>query len=509
MSEGIEHKAFDKFFKERFGKHELNPPVELWKKIYSRSSLGHEQSFDEGLRDRYLNHKTPPPNTLWRKINPNSESTKARFFLKRLLNFQWIGIIAVFVILGIALFPISSINQNEKMNEAPSNIDQHSLENQGESVKFPIDSSLVGGNENEMTLQVFDDKNIVDVNTIASSTPNDKKVTNEIIVFTNERKTETFEYSSIIDPIDEQEYTAQNYDDVITDNLNPETFEAANNAVYNSTVAIDSNDNLEIKALITDRLPQSSQSDWSLAVYASPTHSYRTLSIPGQREVNEFYDNQKGDRYYSGGLGITYEINNSWSLNFGIRYNQLIHDCTYRNTQINDLPNISMDGVNKLITVNSSLNTVQSEPLEFFECTYPGGDPNNQDDYYAINYREIQKFRFCTIPITARYVQGKKKIKWLLDAGINTTILVSDVSSIEIATVHQPEEIVSFNDYHNVNTFGIQFTAGIGVKYDLKNRVSLILLPRVNYSLVNLSKTNYSNIKPRDNSVSVGIQYFL
>ena len=68
---------------------------------------------------------------------------------------------------------------------------------------------------------------------------------------------------------------------------------------------------------------------------------------------------------------------------------------------------------------------------------------------------------------------------------------------------------MSFNDYHNVNTFGIQFTAGIGVKYDLKNRVSLILLPRVNYSLVNLSKTNYSNIKPRDNSVSVGIQYSL
>ena len=693
MSKESEHKAFDKFFKERYGKHKLNPPADLWEKVNSRAADADGSGFDLMFRDRYLGHETAPPNSLWRKISLHTAATKTSFFLKHLSLIKWIGIISVSAIIGITAYQMIIHDDNEETIGIPPKIDRHAKESKEESMAFPADNKLQEKNETtdpvkETSPKVNAEDNVLDEYVNTENSFNENKITSKVDIIPSERTInkenekknepiaannqakETNEVSNGIDEIitdsthenqeitplsqdtknnketiesyelgeiniqvdklqpalpkkdnaDKVELTSETsdskntnidkaqsvsdsddnpeigvmtsdtsertinkenekknepiaannqaketnevsngIDEIITDSthenqeitplsqdtknnketiesyelgeiniqvdklqpalpkkdnadkveLTSETSDSKNTNIDKAQSVSDSDDNPEIGVMTSDTSEsESSESVWSLAAFISPTYSYRALNGLDQRGVNEFYNNnQSGIWHFSGSVRTALHFNKKWSLNFGLGYSQLIQKLEFRGVSPNEFPNISMDGSNKTITVYSSLNTVMSERLEFFEFTYPGGDSANQNDYYPINYREEQKFRFLTIPITARYLLGNKKIKGIFDAGLQATINVSDASLIQISTVAQPEETLRFEDYHDVNTFGLQFTAGIGLQYDIKNRISLLLLPSFNYSLLNLNNTNYSIIKPWNISVSLGIQY--
>ncbi len=569
MSKESEHKAFDKFFKERYGKHKLNPPADLWEKVNSRAADADGSGFDLMFRDRYLGHETAPPNSLWRKISLHTAATKTSFFLKHLSLIKWIGIISVSAIIGITAYQMIIHDDNEETIGIPPKIDRHAKESKEESMAFPADNKLQEKNETtdpvkETSPKVNAEDNVLDEYVNTENSFNENKITSKVDIIPSERTInkenekknepiaannqakETNEVSNGIDEIvtdsthENQEITPLSQDtknnketiesyelgeiNIQVDKLQPalpkkdnadkveltsETSDSKNTNIDKAQSVSDSDDNPEIGVMTSDTSEsESSESVWSLAAFISPTYSYRALNGLDQSGVNEFYNNnQSGIWHFSGSVRTALHFNKKWSLNFGLGYSQLIQKLEFRGVSPNEFPNISMDGSNKTITVYSSLNTVMSERLEFFEFTHPGGDPGNQDDYYPINYNEEQKFKFLTIPITARYLLGNKKIKGIFDAGLQATINVSDASLIQISTVAQPEETVSFEDYHDFNTFGLQFTAGIGSQYDIKNRISLLLLPSFNYSLLNLNNTNYSIIKPWDISVSLGVQY--
>lgn len=585
MSKELEHKAFDKFFKERYGKHELNPPADLWEKVNSRATDADDSGFDEILRDRYTGHESAPPNSLWRKISLHTAATKTSFFLKHLSLIKWIGITSVSAIIGITAYQMIIHDDNEETIGIPPKIDRHAIESKEESIAFPADSSQhekkeTTDPEKEMSTLVNEEENVLDVDLITETSFNENKITGKVDIVpsertinkenekknepiaTNNQAKETNEVSNGINELvtgntqEDQEITPLSKDtknnketiesyevgelNIQVDKLQPalpkkdnadkvemtsETSDSKKTNIDKPQSVSGINDDPEIGVMTSNtsesenagkkdkqrnakKTNKSGESVWSLAAFISPTYSYRALNGPDQRGVNEFYNNnQSGSWHFSGSVMTAYHFNKKWSLNFGLGYSQLIQKLEFRDVSPNEFPNISMDGSNNTITVYSSLKTVMSERLEFFEFTYPGGDPANQNDYYPINYREEQKFRFLTIPITARYLLGNKKIKGIFDAGLQATINVSDASLIQISTVAQPEETVSFEDYHDVNKFGLQFTAGIGLQYDLENRISLLLLPGFNYSLLNLNNTNYSIIKPWDISVSLGIQY--
>ncbi|MBL6682588.1 MAG: outer membrane beta-barrel protein [Cryomorphaceae bacterium] len=569
MSKESEHKAFDKFFKERYGKHKLNPPADLWEKVNSRAADADGSGLDLMFRDRYLGHETAPPNSLWRKISLHTAATKTSFFLKHLSLIKWIGIISVSAIIGITAYQMIIHDDNEETIGIPPKIDRHAKESKEESMAFPADNKLQEKNETtdpvkETSPKANAEDNVLDEYVNTENSFNENKITSKVDIIPSERTInkenekknepiaannqakETNEVSNGIDEIitdsthENQEITPLSQDtknnketiesyelgeiNIQVDKLQPalpkkdnadkveltsETSDSKNTNIDKAQSVSDSDDNPEIGVMTSDTSEsESSESVWSLAAFISPTYSYRALNGLDQSGVNEFYNNnQSGIWHFSGSVRTALHFNEKWSLNFGLGYSQLIQKLEFRGVSPNEFPNISMDGSNKTITVYSSLNTVMSEHLEFFEFTHPGGDPGNQDDYYPINYNEEQKFKFLTIPITARYLLGNKKIKGIFDAGLQATINVSDASLIQISTVAQPEETVSFEDYHDFNTFGLQFTAGIGSQYDIKNRISLLLLPSFNYSLLNLNNTNYSIIKPWDISVSLGVQY--
>ena len=114
-----------------------------------------------------------------------------------------------------------------------------------------------------------------------------------------------------------------------------------------------------------------------------------------------------------------------------------------------------------------------------------------------------------SIPLTVRYTRGSQKIKWLADAGLSATLVVRDRSQIEVGSRDQLEAVVRFDDYHDVNTFGLRFTGGFGVWYGLRNGTSLLLLPNWSHSLGNLNRTQEWVIRPWSIGLALGVQHRL
>lgn len=684
MNKESEHKAFDNFFKERYGEHKLNAPEELWEKVHSITTDSNVTGFDKILQDRYTDDKIIPPKFLWRRISLHNSSNSTFFFHKYLSHITWIGIIFLSGIIGMKLYQTIFNNANEAKSDIPSKVQRHDIESMEDSMSIPTDNKLQEENETTMpekealpninaekndlyeyaTTENFvnEDKITSEVETTISessiyeetkdesiATNNQAKKTNELFnnneTTTNntlkDQKIATFSQNikSInenLDLIDNREknmqiealqtdipnkdnksdaewtseiknsenthietskYQSEHVNNIEIMVMNSDTSEITineknknnngpigtknqakgTNQVSNE-ILIDKSTNIqeikqsgdkvnnriesyelselnnEINTLQSDttknensdkfklisKIPDSnitnieeteseqdinaktiiskinsdttaykfSKSGWSLSAFMAPTCSFRQLIGPYEGGVNGFYNNNhNGNWHFSGNIRTAYHFNKKWSLNFGLGYNKLSQRLDFRTVNPNEFPNISLDGVNKIITVYSSLNTAISEVLDFFEFTYPGGDPNNPNDYAPINYREEYKFKFLTIPITARYLLGNKKIKGIVDLGIQATLNISDLSLIQISSASQPEETVIFENYHNINTYGLQFITGLGIQYNLKSRISLILLPNFNYSLLNLNNHDYSTIKPYDISLSSGILF--
>lgn len=674
MSKRSEYKEFDTFFKERYGKHELSPPSDIWRKVNSRINASDESAFDEFLKDRYRGHEIKPPAFLARKISSHNPAKKTNF-LPKYLSPIVLGTTLILGIIVIYHLQTFFIDENEVVTEMPPVVNQNvsvsedqatvlpsdnrlqkknessrpeedttlKLNNDGsilnESFKTektfnedmithkddvikpneakndenkskresmttinppkernkkynaineavinnaiknqeiipssqgrknnndPIESYVVGemniqidtpqpykskgdySDKVELTIEIPDARN-VDVDTSKNitgsdnirgnsvmaadrsermvNTENEKK--NELIADNNKSKMTndmsgsanedemnvTIESDELVEniPIEKlpAHFTERDYK-----NLPTSTFERRDLNIMNiekSESALDSTVNNSIVQLPSDTLTfESRVSRWSLAAYVAPAYSYLKLSGPDQGGISEFYNNNlNGSWNFSGSVKMAYHLNKKWSLNFGLGYNQLIQKLRFTDVNPEELPNISLDSENKTITVYGSFNTISAQSLEFFEFTNPNGDPQNPDNYGPINYREEYNFRFLTIPITARYLLGNKKLKGIFDAGLQASISISDKSLVHISAGSQREQTVTvdFKNYHEIIPFGLQFTAGAGLQYDLKDRFALLLLPAFNYSISNLNNTNYSSIKPWDINISSGVFY--
>lgn len=249
---------------------------------------------------------------------------------------------------------------------------------------------------------------------------------------------------------------------------------------------------------------------WSVVALCAPAFSHRTLlSNLSQSRYGDVYDNQKSRLHFAGSLSASYQFDENWSINFGLGYSQLSQKLELPSISVDAFPNVLVDGSSESITVYSSLNTVSSENVDFSEFMSPGGDPDNPDDYSLISFREEQEFGFLSIPLTVRYTRGSQKIKWLADAGLSATLVVRDRSQIEVGSRDQLEAVVRFDDYHDVNTFGLRFTGGFGVWYGLRNGTSLLFLPNWSHSLGNLNRTQEWVIRPWSIGLALGVQHRL
>lgn len=520
MNKEAEHNAFDKFFRDRYGKHELDPPNELWDQLSSKVADGDGAGFDETFRDLYHGHKAPPPEALWGRIKLHISRSKTASFIKQLSLIKWLGVLTAVAVIVITQKELILQGGHEENVGAPANVDGDLMERKEPLTTSPVNDPKLEKEKSsvlnrESPAQPSDESFGLGGHLIERSPVGEDELTQDKEMAPSEKEKDrmTMESHALGDsirlaekgsPISEKTDTTDQpaLSTATTDSVNKqdeEIFPASGNEDL---------ENGGIASTVSGK--ETKRSVWSLAAYLSPIHSSLALHDPNQGGANEFYNShQNGSWHLSGDLRVLYHLDKKWSLSFGIGYDQVSQRFEFSDISPNELPHISMDSVNKIITVYSFLNRVMSDRLESFEFSYPTGDPNNRGGYRPINYLEELDLKFLTIPITARYLHGNGKFKGIVDAGFSATLLISDASLIQIASTGQPQEIVSFKNYHSIKTFGFQFTSGLGCLYEMNEGISLLFLPSFNYSLNDWNKRKYSAIRPWDIQILLGIQYRL
>lgn len=527
MNKEGQHNAFDKFFRDRYGKHELNPPDELWDQLSSKVSDGDGAGFDETFRDLYHGHKAPPPEALWGRIKLHISTSKTASFIKQLSLIKWLGILTAVAVIGITQKESILQDRHEENVGAPANVDGDLIERKEPLTTSPAnypqwekeESSVLKrespAQPSDESISLGDESIGFGEHLIERSPVGQDELTQDKEMAPSEKEKDrvTMESFALGDSIRQAEKPSpisEKNDTTDQPALSIATPDSVNNQ-DEEVLPSSGNEDLEngdIAATVSEK--ETKRSVWSLAAYLSPTYSSLALNDPNQRGENEFYNShQNGSWHLTGGSRALYHLDEKWSLSFGIGYDQVSQKLEFSDISPSELPHISMDSVNKIITVYSFLNTVRSDRLESFEFSYPAGDPNNRGGYRPVNYLEELDLKFLTIPITARYLHGNGKFKGIVDAGFSATLLISDASLIQIASTGQPQEIVSFRNYHSIKTFGFQFTSGLGCLYEMNEGVSLLFLPSFNYSSNDWNKRKYSAFRPWDIQILLGIQYRL
>lgn len=238
--------------------------------------------------------------------------------------------------------------------------------------------------------------------------------------------------------------------------------------------------------------------------------NFSSLGFDAASGTHEIYKtNNEPKLHLSFGANVGYKISDKLTLKLGLSYHQFKSEIALNDMRPKELP-IQMDPVNGIITIFSSLGTVVVNDIGSFD--FAGDDEDDiflddEDDFASLNFKEEHDFLLFDIPITLGYEIGKGKLKLLLEGGLVTSILTKANSKIEIGNVHSPDDLISVKDYHQTKKIVYGGTIGVGIKYNISKRLSLVGLPSYNMSFMNINENSVSKLKPNSTNFSFGLQF--
>jgi len=241
-------------------------------------------------------------------------------------------------------------------------------------------------------------------------------------------------------------------------------------------------------------IPAKILSHISISAFAAPTFSSRFLKGNSAAFYNK---NQKGNLVYNGGFDVGYNITDKWTVRLGANYSQLHQTVNLNNTKEQNLP-INIDTIDNKITVYSSLATVETEDLDELEID------NDKEDLF--NFKETQNFQFINIPVFMDYELGNRKLRFVFQLGGELNFTIKSSSEIKIANAKNFNTI-KLDVSTKTKTLNFSGYAGVGAKYLLTPKISLIIIPTYSLFFTNLSKESTNKINPYSFGISTGLQY--
>ncbi|MCX6240133.1 MAG: outer membrane beta-barrel protein [Bacteroidia bacterium] len=246
---------------------------------------------------------------------------------------------------------------------------------------------------------------------------------------------------------------------------------------------------------------------WSLKAEFAPVFNSQAQNN-GQRS-NLFYisspnikpQETTAENTFSGGMVAGYKVSNRLIIKSGFVYNNI------RQTT----RNVDFLGVNPLYDVPGN-TTLASTPAGQVNLNKTG---NTQMDAvmnsnfqasssakYSATGELKQNIEFIEIPVQATYKMIDKKIKVGLTGGISTNILVGNK-----ATLTDNGASVSSGETANMRSVVYSGAVGLEVGYEITNRITLTVEPRVKQFINSLSTSKSVNYKPSQMGIVTGLTY--
>jgi hypothetical protein len=214
---------------------------------------------------------------------------------------------------------------------------------------------------------------------------------------------------------------------------------------------------------------------------------------------------------YSGGVALSYRVNRRFSIQSGIYYSSIGQELSgissYSGFQkINDSKDANNFGVQ---TANGTVYT--SNPDVFLTDNYKGEriitsisnefiDPEKaQLDYIGNSLR--QNFNYLELPIVIRYKVVDKTLDFNIVGGVSSNLLVGNSVSAGIGGRSK------IGETDGLNSITFSSSLGMGMEYNLSNKLSLNLEPTFRYYLNSFGSIPGMIIHPVSFGVFSGLSY--
>jgi hypothetical protein len=249
---------------------------------------------------------------------------------------------------------------------------------------------------------------------------------------------------------------------------------------------------------------------WSIAALASPTY-YSSFSS-GNDQVNSQLTSPEEPLFsYSGGVAFSYKISKRFSIQSGIYYSSLGQkvDGIYSFSGFEKY-NESKGGPNFKVPTTSG--TVYTSNPDVFLAAYGSGkvytaytndvfDPNKASLQYISNSL-TQNLSYLELPVIVRYKVIDKTIGVNIIGGLSYNLLINNSAyAMKDGTKY------SVGDTKGLNPLALSSSLGMGMEYNLSDKLSLNLEPTFRYYLNPFTVTTGSFIHPYSFGIFSGVSY--
>jgi hypothetical protein len=259
-----------------------------------------------------------------------------------------------------------------------------------------------------------------------------------------------------------------------------------------------------------DNSPVKTVERWSIAAMASPTY-YSQINSGGDALSSQIINSEQPLFSYSGGVSFSYKISKRFSIQSGLYYSSLGQ---------------KVDGINSFSGFSQYNETKGSHSFEVPTSTgtvYA----NNPDVFLSSNGAERvvtaytkdifdpkkaslqpvssslnQNFSYLEFPVVVRYKLVDKTIDINLIGGLSYNVLVHNT-----VTTSLDGNIYTVGDTKGLNPLSLSSSLGMGMEYNISNKLSLNLEPTFRYYLNPFSVTTGSFVHPYTFGIFSGVSY--
>jgi len=257
--------------------------------------------------------------------------------------------------------------------------------------------------------------------------------------------------------------------------------------------------------------PAKNNGRWSIKAELAPVFNNQTQN--NRQGSSLMYANSQSykpqetttENSFSGGMVAGYKVSKRLIIKSGFAYNNI------RQTT----RNVDFMGANPIYNVATNA-TLASTPSGFVNLARIGGgdmqsDPISGNSGYLVSssYNKSsatndlkQDIKYIEIPLQATYKLIDKKIAIGLTGGISTNILVGNK-----AILSENGENISTGETSNMRNVVYSGSIGFEVGYEITNRITLTVEPRLRHFVNSISSSKSVNYKPSQMAIVTGLTY--
>ncbi|MEI6137910.1 MAG: outer membrane beta-barrel protein [Mariniphaga sp.] len=256
--------------------------------------------------------------------------------------------------------------------------------------------------------------------------------------------------------------------------------------------------------------PSKSSGRWSIKAEFSPVFNNQAQNSGQAGVQNDFYlgltgnvppQETKTENTVSGGMMAGYKVNKRLVIKSGIAYNNL-KQTTSNISIMSANQGLNFSGSSALATTPTgqvSLNKVSGNQME---SVLNSSAQLDNKAVYTVGSQLKQELRFLEIPVQATYKLVDRKVSMGLTGGLSTNILIGNK-----AILSENGNQVGDGETSGMRNVVYSGTVGLEMGYELTNRITLTVEPRLKHFLNSLSGNKSIHYKPSQMEIVTGLAY--